>query len=338
MDKVVLVTGGAGYVGSHACKALSQAGYLPVVYDNLSTGHEWAVRWGPLEQGDILDRPRLDEVFAAHRPLAVMHFAAKAVVSESVAKPTDYYRNNMTGSLTLLDAICARSAVPLVFSSTCATYGMPRTPLLAEDHVQEPINPYGWSKLMVERMLWDLEPAKGLKAVALRYFNAAGADRDTEIGEVHDPEPHLIPNVLAAAGGQQNAITIFGEDYDTPDGTAIRDYIHVEDLASAHVAALDYLLGGGDSVALNLGTGTGVSVRQIIEVARRMTQCDIPVASGARRPGDPPRLVADARKAEQVLGWRPQRSDLETIIANAWAWHCTTAPTEAESPSANAAP
>lgn len=321
MEKVVLVTGGAGYVGSHACKALKQAGYSPVVYDNLSTGHEWAVRWGPLERGDILDRSRLEEVFATYVPMAVMHFAAKALVAESVADPTAYYHNNVTGTLTLLEALCDRPVVPFVFSSTCATYGLPTTPLLAEDHAQSPINPYGWSKLMVERMLWDLESAKGLKAAALRYFNAAGADRNCEIGEVHDPEPHLIPNVLAAASGGQAAITIHGEDYDTPDGTAIRDYIHVEDLASAHVRALGYLLDGGESVALNLGTGTGVSVREIVDVGRRVTQLDFPVRSGPRRPGDPPRLVADARRAQECLGWRPERSDIETIVSDAWAWH-----------------
>ena len=319
-DSVVLVTGGAGYVGSHACKALKGAGFLPVVYDNLSTGHRWAVKWGPLEEGDLLDQERLDAVVEQHRPAAVMHFAAKALVAESVADPALYYRNNVMGSLNLFDALARKGAPPLVFSSTCATYGLPQTETLAEDHPQEPINPYGSSKLMMEQMLWDLERAAGLRGAALRYFNAAGGDPEGEIGEVHDPEPHLIPNVLRAAQGRQAAITIYGQDYATPDGTAVRDYIHVTDLARTHVLALQHLLDGGASTAINLGTGSGNSVREVIEVARAVTGLDFPVEEGPRRPGDPDRLVADARKAEKVLNWRAERSDLETIIADAWAW------------------
>jgi UDP-arabinose 4-epimerase len=321
--KAVLVTGGAGYVGSHACKALRAAGYAPVVYDNLSTGHDWAVQWGPLVKGDLLDRVHLAACLARYRPVAVLHFAAKALVAESLANPMSYYANNVGGTLCLLELLCESGAPPVVFSSTCATYGVPQQVPIPEDHPQAPINPYGATKLMIERMLADLEPAQGLRSVALRYFNAAGADPEAEIGEVHDPEPHLIPNVLAVALGRQAEVTIHGTDYATPDGTCIRDYIHVTDLAEAHIRALGYLLDGGASLALNLGSGEGASVREVIDAALRVTGRKIPVSLGARRPGDPDRLVAAAGRARKVLGWRPERSDLPTLIADAWHWHET---------------
>ncbi len=319
--KAVLVTGGAGYVGSHACKALAAAGYMPVAYDNLSAGHEWAVKWGPLVKGDLLDRVHLAACFARYRPVAVLHFAAKALVAESVADPISYYVNNVSGTISLLELLCQSGAPPLVFSSSCATYGVPKLVPIPEDHPQAPINPYGATKLMIERLLTDLAPAHGLRSVSLRYFNAAGAEPEAGIGEDHDPEPHLIPNVLAAALGQQAEVTIHGEDYATPDGTCIRDYIHVTDLAEAHVRALEYLLDGGESLALNLGSGDGVSVREVIDAAVEVTGRKIPITVGVRRSGDPDRLVATCGRAREVLGWQPRRSDLQTIIADAWRWH-----------------
>lgn len=319
--KSVLVTGGAGYIGAHACKALAAAGYLPVAYDSLVYGHERAVRWGPLERGDILDRARLDAVIVRHRPVAIMHFAAFAYVGESVTDPGKYYRNNVMGSLTLLEAAHDHGIGRFVFSSTCATYGMPDRLPIGEDTPQQPINPYGASKLMVERMLADFGAAHGLRSIALRYFNAAGADPDGEIGESHDPETHLIPLVLDAAAGRRPAVTVFGTDYDTPDGTCIRDYIHVSDLADAHVRALQALEDGVPSGAYNLGNGQGYSVRQVIDAVRRITGCAVPVTLGDRRPGDPAALVADATKARDVLGWQPRLPGLDEIIRTAWAWH-----------------
>jgi UDP-arabinose 4-epimerase len=317
----VLVTGGAGYIGSHACKALSKAGYLPVTYDSLVYGHDWAVRWGPLEQGDILDRARLDEVIQRHRPEAVMHFAAFAYVGESVTDPGKYYRNNVTGALTLIEAMRDHGIARLVFSSSCATYGVPGCVPIREDSPQNPLNPYGASKLMVERMLRDFDTAHGLKSVSLRYFNAAGADPDGEIGEDHDPETHLIPLVLDAASGRKADITIFGSDYETSDGTCIRDYIHVTDLADAHVKALQALEREAASGPYNLGTGRGYSVREVIGSVERLTGLAVPVRGGDRRAGDPPALVSDASKALRELGWRPQFSGLEEIVRTAWAWH-----------------
>ena len=321
MGGTVLVTGGAGYVGAHGCKALAEAGYLPVVYDNLVYGHEEAVRWGPFERGDIADRERLDAVLAAHRPIAVMHFAAFAYVGESVTDPGKYYRNNVGGTLALMEAMVANGVDKMVFSSTCATYGEPSTVPITEDEPQQPINPYGKSKLVVEQMLADFEVAHGLRSVPLRYFNAAGASPDGEIGERHDPETHLIPLALDAAAGKGPALTVFGEDYPTADGTCIRDYIHVGDLADAHVRALDYLAGGGATRAFNLGTGSGVSVRQILDAVERVTGRPVPHQIGPRRPGDPPALVADPSRARLELGWQPRLSDIDTIIATAWAWH-----------------
>ena len=321
MSNAILVTGGAGYIGSHACKALARAGYLPVTYDNLSRGHRDAVRWGPLIEGDLGDRGRLEEALRSHAIAAVMHFAAFAYVGESVEQPGLYFRNNTVNSLTLFEAMLAAGVKRIVFSSTCATYGLPETMPITEDAPQRPVNPYGESKLMIERALHWLDGAEGLRHAALRYFNAAGADPEGEIGEHHDPETHLIPLILDAAAGRRPAIDIYGTDYPTPDGTAIRDYIHVQDLAEAHVLALRHLLGGGESLALNLGTGEGHSVRATIAAAEAVTGRAIPRRETKRRPGDPPMLVADPARARQRLGWTPRLSDLERIIATAWDWH-----------------
>lgn len=317
----VLVTGSAGYIGSHACKALASVGYTPISFDNLVYGHPWAVRWGPLETGDIADRARLDEVIDGYQPTAVMHFAAYAYVGESVQDPGKYYRNNVAGTLTLLEAMRDHGIDQLIFSSTCATYGIPDSVPIREDLPQNPINPYGASKLMIERMLQDFEVAHGLRSIALRYFNAAGADPDGEIGEAHDPETHLIPLVLDAAAGKRPAITVFGDDYDTPDGTCIRDYIHVSDLADAHVLALKALEAGAKTTAYNLGNGQGFSVREVIDSAARVTGRQVPFVVGPRRAGDPAVLVGDASRAIRELGWRPQLNDIDTMIDTAWQWH-----------------
>lgn len=318
--KRILVTGGAGYVGSHACKALAQAGYSPICFDSLVRGHEHAVQWGPLIKGDLCDFSAVDEAIAKTKPVAVLHFAAFSYVGESVAEPTMYYRNNFTGTLNLLDSMRRHSVNCLVFSSTCATYGFPEKLPLTEDHPQRPINPYGASKLMVERMLADFGAAHGLRAISLRYFNAAGADTSGEIGEEHDPETHLIPLVLEAAKSRQ-PVTIHGDDYDTLDGTCIRDYIHVSDLADAHVLALQALLGGAQSTAYNLGNGRGYSVREVISAAESVTGLTIPAIVGGRRLGDPPVLVGDARKFVTELGWTIRHSDIKAIIDTAWRWH-----------------
>jgi UDP-arabinose 4-epimerase len=319
--RVVLVTGGAGYIGSHACKALSRAGYLPVTFDNLVHGHEWAVKWGPLERGDILDRPRLDAAIAKHSPGAILHFAAFAYVGESSIDPGKYYRNNVTGSLNLLEAARDAGIANFVLSSTCATYGAPVRLPITEDTPQRPINPYGASKLMAERMLADFGAAHGLRYIVLRYFNAAGADPDCEIGEDHDPETHLIPFVLDAASGRRPHITVFGTDYDTADGTCVRDYIHVSDLASAHIMALQALERGTPSDAYNLGNGRGFSVLEVIRAVERATGIEVPIQRGPRRAGDPAALISDATKARTVLGWQPQMTDLDAIVRTARAWH-----------------
>lgn len=316
----VLVTGGAGYIGSHTCKALEAAGYAPVVYDNLCRGNAWAVKWGPLEVGDLMDGERLREVMRAHRPVGVVHFAAFAYVGESMSDPLLYYRNNVGGTMTLLRAMAAEGVSRLVFSSTCATYGTPETNPIREDMPQSPINPYGQSKLMVEQILRDCAQQGTLNAVALRYFNAAGADADCEIGEVHNPETHLIPLALAAAQGTAPALTVFGDDHDTPDGTCIRDYIHVTDLADAHVRALSHTGSNGGFSVFNLGTGIGISIKELIAAVREVTGRELPFVYGQRRPGDPPALVADPSLACDVLGWKAQHSDLDNVLSTAWAW------------------
>lgn len=322
--RTVLVTGGAGYVGSHACLRLAEAGFRPVVFDNLSNGHAAFAQWGPLEQGDIRDRARLDAVFAAHRPVAVLHFAALIEVGESVKHPDRFYENNVAGALSLIQAARAAGVEAFVFSSTCATYGEPRETPMSEGHPQAPLNPYGHSKLMVERMLADIAAVQPLRYAALRYFNAAGADPLGRIGERHDPETHAIPLAIRAAqaGGSFN---IYGEDYPTPDGTAVRDYIHVLDLADAHVMALNRLLDGGSSEAFNLGTGKGCSVRELVSAVARRSNGRLTINRAPRRAGDAPILVADNRKASELLGWRP-RLGLDEILDTAWAWHAAEQP------------
>jgi UDP-arabinose 4-epimerase len=320
----ILVTGGAGYIGSHTCKALAVAGYEPVAYDSLHRGHARSVKWGPLEVGELMDGDRLREVIAAHQPEGVIHFAALAYVAESTGNPLAYYGNNLVGTMTLLQAMKDNGVKRIVFSSTCATYGKPETIPICEDAAQAPISPYGQSKLMVERILRDCAGAEGLSAVALRYFNAAGADPDGEIGEDHDPETHLIPLALGAAAGLRGPLTVFGTDHPTPDGTCIRDYVHVSDLADAHVKALLHFATTSGFSALNLGTGTGISVLEILRGIRDVTGREVPYSCGPRREGDPPALVADVALASRTLGWRPQRSDLRTILETAWNWMWTT--------------
>jgi len=317
----VLVTGGAGYVGSHTCKLLAAEGHLPVTYDNLARGHREAVRWGPLVVGDLEDRSRLDETFDRYRPEAVIHFAALTYVGESVEKPDLYYCHNVTGSLTLIDAALRAGVDRMVFSSTAAVYGTPRGVPIGEDHPLAPINPYGRSKRMVEEMLADAAGAYGLRSVCLRYFNAAGADPDGETGEDHDPETHAIPLAIQSALGDRPPFQIFGTDYDTPDGTCIRDYVHVMDLAQAHLRALDYLARGGRSTAVNLGTGRGTSVAELLQAVGRVAGRPVPRLVGSRRPGDPAILVADGRRARELLGWRPRFQHLDTIVETAWNWH-----------------
>jgi UDP-glucose-4-epimerase GalE len=325
----VLVAGGAGYVGSHAVLALAAAGYDAVVYDDLSAGHPEAVeriqaafpaRSIRLVCGDILDRAAVLGALRDSRASAVLHFAARLLVGESVAKPIEYYRTNVTGTLTVLGAMAEAGVTRLVFSSTCATFGEPQTPTIDETHPQRPINSYGETKLAVERALPHVERATGMRWMALRYFNASGADPEGRIGEDHDPEEHLIPRAIAAVQGGP-PLVVFGEDYPTPDGTCIRDYVHVSDLADAHVAALRALEAGGASAAFNLGNGNGVSVRELIDSVARATGQAVPHSVGPRRPGDPARLVASSAKIRQALGWTPRVDALDTIVGTAWAWH-----------------
>ena len=316
----VLVTGGAGYIGSHACKALTAAGFTPVTFDNLITGWREAVKFGPFIQGDLLNKPEIDAVFAQYKPVAVMHFAALSQVGDSMKHPGSYWRNNVQGSLNLIEAAVEAECRNFVFSSTCATYGDPVRLPMDESHPQAPLNPYGRTKLMIEEALSDYSHYVGFRSVCLRYFNAAGADDQGRIGERHDPETHAIPLALQAALGQRSGFKLFGDDYDTRDGTAIRDYIHVLDLADAHVRALKYLLAGGETTALNLGTGTGTTVTELIDTIRHTTSLPFPVDVVERRQGDAPSLVADNRLARSVLGWVPKLT-LEDIVQSAWRWH-----------------
>lgn len=322
--ETILVTGGAGYIGSHAVLALKRAGYEVIVLDNLVYGHRDIVEQVlqvELIVGDINDRLLLDKLFSERQIDAVMHFSAYAYVGESVTDPAKYYRNNVIGTVTLLEAMIAASIKKFVFSSTCATYGVPHTVPITEDHSQNPINPYGATKLMVERILQDFAPAYDLKSVSFRYFNAAGADPTGILGEDHNPETHLIPLVLMAALGKRDSVSIFGTDYPTDDGTCIRDYIHVTDLAEAHILGLEYLLKGGDSAIFNLGNGNGFSVKQVIDTARQVTGQDIKVNLSDRRPGDPPILVGSSDKARNILGWEPKYPAIKEILAHAWQWH-----------------
>jgi UDP-glucose 4-epimerase len=320
----ILVTGGAGYIGSHAVLALKQAGYKVVIFDNLEYGHQELVErvlQTELIIGDTRDRATLDRVFANHKIDAVMHFAAYIAVGESVAKPAMYYQNNVVGTLNLLEAAIAADVKNFVFSSTSAVYGIPKSTPIVEDHPFAPISPYATSKLMVENILSDFDVAYGLRSVRFRYFNAAGADPSGKLGEDHSPETHLIPLILLTALGQREHISVYGTDYPTPDGTCIRDYIHVSDLAAAHVLGLEYLLKGGESQVFNLGNGSGFSVKEVIETAKKVTGKDIPVVYGDRRAGDPSILVGSSDRARAVLGWQPQYPNLEDIITHAWQWH-----------------
>ena len=316
---VVLVTGGAGYIGSHACKALRAAGFTPVTYDNLSTGWEQAVKFGPFERGDLLDRARLDDIFTTHNPIAVMHFAALSQVGESVQKPDLYWRNNVTGSENLIKAATQAGCQNFIFSSTCATYGEQDGVLLDENSAQRPINPYGETKLAIEKLL--LDHGNTLRHVIFRYFNVAGADPEAAIGECHEPETHLIPIVMEALAGRRAGISVFGTDYDTPDGTCIRDYVHVMDLVQAHILGLRWLLDGKDNAIFNLGTGHGFSVQEVIDTCQKELGQEVPHTVGARREGDCAFLVSGGKKAGDILKWTPERSTLQQIIKDAWRWH-----------------
>ena len=320
MTRSVLVTGGAGYIGSHLCKLLAAEGWTPVVFDNLSTGNAWAVKWGPFVEGDILDEAALAAAFAAHRPDAVMHLAALSAVGESMADPERYYRVNLQGTLNLLGAMRRAEVGKVVFSSTASVYGTPQETPIPEGHPLHPINPYGSSKLMAERLLFDFERSHGIASVALRYFNAAGADPECELGEERAQETHLIPLALKVALARQPTLDLYGRDYRTPDGTCIRDYVHVTDIARAHVLALAYLDRGGAGIALNLGSDSGFSVLEVLDALRRVTGRDIPTVDKPRRAGDPDELVSDSTAAREILGWRPAHSDLDSIAGSAWAW------------------
>lgn len=320
-QKTILVTGGAGYIGSHICKALAARGDHPIVYDDLSAGHAHAVQWGPLERGDIGDAARLSDVFARHKIDAVMHFAARIEVGDGEREPLDFWNNNVGGVITLLSAMSEAGVAPLVFSSTCATYGEPTVLPLTEDEPQTPVSVYGRTKLAVETLLSDVSSASELRYAALRYFNASGADPDGDIGEEHEPETHLIPNALKAAAGLGGRMKLFGTDYDTRDGTCVRDYIHVSDLADAHLAALDRLLGGADSFACNLGSGVGFTVREILDAVERVTGHSVPFDAHPRRPGDAPVLLADTSRAERLLGFTARRSTPDQVIGDAWRFH-----------------
>jgi UDP-glucose-4-epimerase GalE len=317
----ILVTGGAGYIGSHACKELARLGYLPITYDNLSTGHRYAVQWGPLIQADLADTKALDLAFFKYKPKAVLHFAGSSILMESVYDPKIYYRNNVCNTVHLLEAMKKHDSRFLVFSSTCASYGIPDQIPITEEHPQNPISPYGKSKWMIEQILQDFEQAYSIHSVSLRYFNAAGADFDLEIGEHHEQETHIIPLAIFTALGMRELITIYGNDFPTFDGTAIRDYIHVADLASAHVSALEWMFKNEQSNVINLGTSNGFSVKQIIQAVEEFSESSISVAIEKKRQGEPAVLIADTTKAKNLLNWNPRHSDLSTIIQTAWKWH-----------------
>ncbi len=319
MDKV-LVTGGAGYIGSHACKALARAGFIPVAFDNLSTGWSEAVKYGPLVKGDLMERSSIDAALAEHKPVAVMHFAALSLVGESMTDPSKYWRVNVGGALNLIEATVAAGIRKFVFSSTCATYGDQDGVMLTEETPQYPINAYGGSKRAIEDILRDFGAAYGLKHVIFRYFNVAGADPDGELGEQHRPETHLIPLMLDAVAGKRPALTVFGDDYPTPDGTCLRDYVHVTDLVAAHVLGLRWLVDGKPDRVFNLGSGRGFSVREVVEASRAVTNREVPLVQGARRPGDAAALVSASTRAIEELGWEPQHSSLRQMIGDAWAW------------------
>lgn len=320
-DRAVLVTGGAGYIGSHTCKALARAGYIPITYDSLEHGHRWAVRWGPLVVGDLADSDLLRRTLIEHGISAVMHFAGYCYVGESMSAPGKYFHNNASNTLLLLEAMRAANVLSIIFSSSCATYGVPVRLPIGEDNPQQPTSPYGESKLVVEKMLRWWEAAHGVRWIALRYFNAAGADLDGDIGEDHQPETHLIPLAIQAAMGNGRSLEVYGGDYPTRDGTAVRDYIHVADLADAHVSALRTLEAGGPSTAVNLGTGSGYSVREVIAMVETVSGRHLPQRLVPRRLGDPAELVADARRAAELLQWAPRHSSLRRIVESAWRWH-----------------
>ncbi len=318
---MILVVGGAGYIGSHTNKELNRRGYQTLIYDNLVYGHKESVKWGKLEVGDLAEEEHLERIFQENPIDAVLHFAAYAYVGESVAKPAKYYKNNVCNTIQLLDIMRKYQVNHIIFSSTCATYGVPDKMPITEDMPQKPVNPYGATKWMVERILEDYRKAYGINYCCLRYFNAAGADPEGELGESHMPETHLIPLILDAASGKRESISIFGTDYPTKDGTCVRDYIHVSDLADAHIRALEYLIKGGESSCFNLGNGNGDSVRHVIEVAKQVTGREIKVKEEKRRAGDPPILIGSAKKAAKVLGWEPRYAEIETIMEHAWKWH-----------------
>lgn len=318
---MILIVGGAGYIGSHVNKLLDESGYETIVLDNLSYGHEESVKWGTLCKCDIKDIDDIDEIFNKYDIDAVMHFSSFIEVGESVENPEKYYQNNVVNTMNLLKVMLKHDVKKFIFSSTCATYGVPNKIPLTEDHPQNPINPYGWTKLMVERILKDYDTAYGLKSIILRYFNASGADKSGMIGENHNPESHLIPLILDAAIGKREDIKIFGTDYDTPDGTCIRDYIHVTDLADAHIKALEYLKENNQSNEFNLGNGKGFSVREVIDSVKKVTGRDFKVTETQRREGDPAVLIGSAQKAKELLKWDPQYVNIDDIVETAWTWH-----------------
>jgi UDP-arabinose 4-epimerase len=322
MTDAVIVTGGAGYIGSHVCKALAMAGYIPITIDNLSEGHFDLVKWGPFEQVDILDRAKVHAIFLKYSIDAVVHLAASAYIEESFQKPAKYYKNNVEGTLSILQVCREYGCKRLVFSSSCATYGIPASVPISESHDCYPISPYGRSKLTAENMIRDFADAYDLSYCCLRFFNAAGGDPERETGEDHDPEPHLIPRVFLVAMGDIPSFQINGDDFPTPDGSAIRDFIHTADLASAHLSALKHLERGGGSEILNIGTGQGVSVKEVVSMIEQVTGRVIPVSVVARRLGDPPVLVADPSRAQSTIGFKPVHSGLENILETAWNWHC----------------